>query len=145
MASTKLKEKNESFRTLKLRLKQSQKFSYIEIDNILSNVQDKKAFVFLMDSHETEKEITREILEGLLENIIELNSEYCEVIESILGNKKSNAHDMVTNLFQPKNLKSLIIAAVTIGLILAVAFSENVAIKVIDIITPKELTKEDAS
>jgi hypothetical protein len=134
-----MQRKNENFKELKLKLKQSPKQSFIEIDQILSNVQDKKAFVFLMDSHETEKEITREILESMLEHIIELNSEYIDVFKRI--NMGEGDESVITTLFQPKNAKSLIIAAIVIGLVLSVAFNESVAIKIIDIVNPMSKEK----
>lgn len=134
-----IKLKNDNFKELKLKLKQSPKQSFIEIDQILSNVQDKKAFVFLMDSHETEKEITREILESMLENLIELNSEYIDIFKSL--NLNDDANNVLHSIFQPKNAKALVVAAITIGIILAIAFNESVAIKIIDMVAPTT-TKE---
>lgn len=138
-----IRTKNENFKELKLKLKQSTRQSFIELDNILSNVQDKKAFIFLMDSHSTEKEITREILEGLLENIIEMNSDYIEFIKIVESNKDgSSVAEIIYNVFSPKNAKTLIIVAITLGLVLSVAFNENVAIKIIDVVTPSGLNKD---
>lgn len=125
-----IRNKNENFRQLKLKLKQAPRQSFIEIDNILSNVQDKKAFVFLMDSHETEKEITREILEGMLDTIIDLNTDYADFIKS--------KEDDVVKAFNPKNTKAIILASIAIGIVLAIAFNENIATKLINTVIPTE-------
>jgi hypothetical protein len=122
--------RNENFRELKLRLRRNPRQSLVELDNILSNVQDKKAFVFLMDSYETEKEITRDILEQMLENTIHINSDLIDILDS----KNKNIAEMFLEVFNIKNIKSLLIAAIVLGLLVSIATNENVAIKIFDIV-----------
>jgi ribosomal protein L4 len=122
--------RNENFRELKLRLRRNPRQSLVELDNILSNVQDKKAFVFLMDSYETEKEITRDILEQMLENTIHINSDLIDILES----KNKNIGEMFLEVFNIKNIKSLLIAAIVLGLLVSIATNENVAMKIFDIV-----------
>lgn len=137
-----MRTKNESFKELKLKLKHSPKQTFIEIDNILSSVQDKKAFVFLMDAHETEKEITREILESLIEKTMEFNDDFLDIIE--ITGKTFDLKSLVLDLFAPKNIKSLLIAAVVIGVLISIATNESVAVRIIDyVVPPKSFQKEE--
>lgn len=124
-----IREKNESFKDLRLRLRQNSRQSLIELDNILSSVQDKKAFVFLMDAYETEKEITREILEQMLETSISINADIISVLE---GSEKMKISDIFNEIFSGRNAKSLILAAIVIGVLISVASNEELANKLID-------------
>ena len=134
--------KNDAFRELKLRLRHNQRQSYIEIDNLLSNVQDKKAFIFLMDAYETEKEITREILEHMLDATVSINSEIIHALEE--ANKmKIDIPGLLSEIFNPKNLKALIIAAVIIGILISVSTNENVAIKIVDSVVSGKTQQEN--
>ena len=134
--------KNDAFRELKLRLRHNPRQSYIEIDNLLSNVQDKKAFIFLMDAYETEKEITREILEHMLDATVSINSEIIHALEE--ANKmKIDIPGLLSEIFNPKNLKALIIAAVIIGILISVSTNENVAIKIVDSVVSGKTQQEN--
>lgn len=124
-----IREKNESFKDLRLRLRQNSRQSLIELDNILSSVQDKKAFVFLMDAYETEKEITREILEQMLETSLSINADIISVLE---GSEKMKISDIFNEIFSGRNAKSLILAAIVIGVLISVASNEELANKLID-------------
>jgi hypothetical protein len=133
-----IKNKNEAFKELKLRLKNNPRQSLIELDNILSTTKDKKAFVFLMDSYETEKEITREIIESMLENTIAINIDIIDMFEQ----NSNNFSKIIVKVFAIENLKSLLIAAIVIGLTISISTNENIAIKVIDYFAPTLLESE---
>lgn len=132
--------RNENFRELKLRLRRNPRQSLVELDNILSNVQDKRAFVFLMDAYETEKEITRDIIEEMLENTIHINVDLIE----ILASQNKNISDIFADIFSAKNIKSLLIASIVLGLLISIATNETVAIKIFDTISEKTQTEEPA-
>lgn len=132
--------RNENFRELKLRLRRNPRQSLVELDNILSNVQDKRAFVFLMDAYETEKEITRDIIEEMLENTIHINVDLIEILES----QNKSISDIFADIFSAKNIKSLLIASIVLGLLISIATNETVAIKIFDTISEKTQTEEPA-
>ena len=132
--------RNENFRELKLRLRRNPRQSLVELDNILSNVQDKRAFVFLMDAYETEKEITRDIIEEMLENTIHINVDLIEILES----QNKSLSDIFADIFSAKNIKSLLIASIVLGLLISIATNETVAIKIFDTISEKTQTEETA-
>jgi hypothetical protein len=129
----KLKEKNSTLKDLKIRLKNNNRYTYIEFEEILNTVQDRKAFIFLMDAYDTEREITREVLESLIEKTMEINSDFIDAFEA--GMSSSNIDKLLT-LFNVKNIKTLIIFAVVVGVIISVATNENVAIRLIDFAGP---------
>lgn len=131
--TSEIRKKNDNFKILKSQLKITPK-SFIEMDNIFSNTKDKKAFIYLFDSIETEKEITREILEGLIENIIEINTDYINILET---NSTNNLDIMkiINNIFRVENAKGLIILALTLGIFITVINSEPLANKALDVIS----------
>jgi hypothetical protein len=135
-----IKDKNENFKVLRLKLRQTSRQSLIELDNILSTVQDKKAFVFLMDAYETEKEITREILEQMLETSISINA---DIIEALEESDKNQIMDFMNSVFTGQNIKSLIIAAIVFGVLISIATHSDIASKIVDVVipSPKESTK----
>jgi hypothetical protein len=137
-----LKEKNRNFKDLKLMLKHNPRQSFIEIDTILSTVQDKKAFIFLMDAYETEKEITRELIEQLLEYQHSMNNDMISFIE-LLDPTPSVFRQNIISIFDTKNLKPLIIGAIVVGLLFSITFNESVALKIVDMISSSSQTNLD--
>lgn len=135
-----IKIKNEAFKELKLRLRTDNRQSFLEIDNILSSVQDRKAFVYLMDAYETEKELTREIIDQMLDNTIDINNSIIDLLED---KSKIKLEETLNTVFTPKNIKSLIIAAVVIGIIVSIATNDNVALKIIDSAIQTQEKKEE--
>jgi hypothetical protein len=125
-----LKQKNEQIKELKLIFRQSSKQTLIQIENILQDVSDKKAFIFLLDAQETEKEITREIIENLIDKTTELNSELIDLIEKKYNSSISN---ILNEIFSPQNFKSLLIAAVVFGLLLSISTHGDVSLRILDI------------
>ena len=130
-----LKEKNNQIKELKLILKQSPRQTLIQIENILSDVQDKKSFIFLLDAQETEKEITRELLEDLIEKSTELNDEIIEALEKKYSGTISG---FINQVFAPENFKSLVIGAIVIGLIISIATNDDISLKILNIIDAEQ-------
>jgi hypothetical protein len=130
-----LKVKNENIKDLKLTLKQYPKQTILQLENILSNVQDRKAFVFLLDAHETEKDITREILEQLIDCTVDINTEFISQLEDL---SKTHKPFDLASIFSTENWKSLVIITVIAGVVASMALNENVAIKVLDIVNNLE-------
>jgi len=130
-----LKEKNNQIKELKLILKQSPRQTLIQIENILNDVQDKKSFIFLLDAHETEKEITRELLEDLIEKSTELNDEIIEVLEKKYSGTISG---FINQVFAPENFKSLVIGAIVIGLLISIATNDDISLKILNTIDAEQ-------
>ena len=130
-----LKEKNNQIKELKLILKQSPRQTLIQIENILSDVQDKKSFIFLLDAQETEKEITRELLEDLIEKSTELND---EIIEALEKKYSGNISGFINQVFAPANFRSLVIGAIVIGLIISIATNDDISLKILNIIDAEQ-------
>ena len=130
-----LKEKNNQIKELKLILKQSPRQTLIQIENILNDVQDKKSFIFLLDAHETEKEITRELLEDLIEKSTELNDEIIEALEKKYSGTISG---FINQVFAPANFRSLVIGAIVIGLIISIATNDDISLKILNIIDAEQ-------
>ena len=130
-----LKEKNNQIKELKLILKQSPRQTLIQIENILNDVQDKKSFIFLLDAHETEKEITRELLEDLIEKSTELNDEIIEVLEKKYSGTIAS---FINQVFTPDNFKSLVIGAIVLGILISIATNDDVSLKVLNTIDAEQ-------
>jgi len=130
-----LKEKNNQIKELKLILKQSPRQTLIQIENILNDVQDKKSFIFLLDAQETEKEITRELLEDLIEKSTELND---EIIEALEKKYSGNISGFINQVFAPANFRSLVIGAIVIGLIISIATNDDISLKILNIIDAEQ-------
>ena len=130
-----LKEKNNQIKELKLILKQSPRQTLIQIENILSDVQDKKSFIFLLDAQETEKEITRELLEDLIEKSTELNDEIIELLEKKYS---GNISGFINQVFAPANFRSLVIGAIVIGLIISIATNDDISLKILNTIDAEQ-------
>lgn len=130
-----LKEKNNQIKELKLILKQTPRQTLIQIENILSDVQDKKSFIFLLDAHETEKEITRELLEELIEKSTELND---EIIEALEKKYSGSIGSFINQVFSPENFKSLVIASIVLGILLSIATNEDISLKVLNAIDSQQ-------
>lgn len=125
-----LKAKNENIKELKHKLRQSPaRQSILEIDTLLIDVSDRRAFILLLDMYETEKEITRELLEGLIDHSFDINHGIIDRIEHI---NNSNMVKQLLEFFSIENIKSIILLALAIGLALSIAFNNNVAPKVVD-------------
>jgi hypothetical protein len=125
-----LTEKNNQIKDLKKIFRQYNKKTIIQIENILENIEDRKSFIYLLDIHETEKEITREIIENLIDKTVEINSELIDIIEKKYN---SDISSILNEIFSPKNFKSLMIAAVVLGVLFSIATNDIVSLKVLDL------------
>jgi hypothetical protein len=125
-----LKTKNNSIKELRQKIRQSpNRTTILQLDEILSNIKDKKAFILLLDTFETEKEITRELLELLIDHSFEINADMIEYMENGM-----NLSKFITNFFDTKNIKSIIIIAVALGIVISVSSNDTLAEKFINII-----------
>lgn len=131
-----LKGKNETIKSLKQALRQYPRQSVMELDNILSDVKDKQSFIFLLDSHETEKEITRDILERFIDYTVDMNEEFIDFLE-----KNHSIGMWFDKFFSLSNWKGIIILVLSIGMILSITFNKEVAIKALDIFSSKVSSK----
>lgn len=133
-----LKTKNNSIRELQDRIRQSTgRTSRSEVEEMLIAVADRKAFVLLLDMYETEKEITRELLEDFMEHSYEMNNGIFMYME-----KRNDLSEVLERIFNVKNIKAIIIASVALGIVFAVATNEVVAKAVVEKLTETEEKKE---
>lgn len=137
MPMNKLKEKNNSIKALQQKLKQSPGRTYQDINNILTTVADRNAFILLMDTFETEKEITRDLLECLIDHSYEIHLGMIEYMEDEINLSKG-----FKDIFSTENLKSIIIFAISVGIVLSIASNEKMAGRVIDIFFPSSVSKK---
>lgn len=124
-----LKAKNDAIRELQERIRQSTaRTSRLEVEEMLVAVADRKAFVLLLDMYETEKEITRELLEDFMEHSYDMNNGIFMYIEQ---------SGSLSRIFRVENIKAIVIASVALGLVFAIATNESLAGKLIDTVIEK--------
>jgi type I site-specific restriction endonuclease len=128
-----LKNKNNQIKELRKKLKQSPQRSILELEDILSSVADRKAFILLLDSFETEKSITRDLLESLIDQTYELNYRMIDYMENDFDMSKS-----FTDLFNTKNIKSILIFAIGAGIIISIVTQDGLAKSIIGALIPIE-------
>lgn len=143
-----IRAKNESIKGLKQILKQSPKQSLLELDNILSNVQDRKAFIFLLDLHETEKEIARELLEEFIDVTFDINNDIIDKLfelseVQVAIKNEDNLVDKFFIFFSFKNIKGLLVFSLVMGIVLSITLNNDVAIKLINAVTTVTSDKKD--
>lgn len=118
-----LKTKNNSIRELQERIRQSTgRTSRLEVEEMLVAVADRKAFVLLLDMYETEKEITRELLEDFMEHSYEMNNGIFMYME-----RRNDLSEVLERIFNIKNIKAIVIASVALGIVFAISTNESMA------------------
>jgi len=135
-----LKQKNNSIKELRLKLKQTNTRSILELEEILASVADRKAFILLLDSFETEKSITRDLLESLIDQTYELNSGMIDYMENEIDFSKA-----FTDIFKVENIKSIVVFAIATGLIIAIITNDELASKIVGAVIKTEETSNDKS
>jgi len=135
-----LKQKNNSIKELRLKLKQTNTRSILELEEILASVADRKAFILLLDSFETEKSITRDLLESLIDQTYELNSGMIDYMENEINFSKA-----FTDIFKIENIKSIVVFAIATGLIIAIITNDELASKIVGAVIKTEETSNDKS
>lgn len=147
MVMKKLIDINSNIKNLRLVLKNSNdRQTAFELNEIISNTKDARAFIFLLDRFDTDKELTRETIEDLIEHTYDFND---LVIEHIA--KSEDNVLCIEKFLNWKTFKIVIAGAVFIGVIMGVSKSdkllkaslEYVGIKVVEI-PKKEAEKETA-
>lgn len=142
-----IREKNEQFKEIKAKLRQTPRQSYAELEDLLSDVQDRRAIIFLLDAHETEKEITRDILESLIEKTMDINYDIIEKIENIISDhaESPSVITKIDDFFTLDNAKVIVMMIAGIGLVISIATNEKVANKLIDAIFSTEQEQVEKS
>lgn len=130
----KLTARNAEIKNLKVVLRSSQTSRYhsvIQLDNVLSSTTDRKAFIYLLDMFDTEKELTKELLEDLIDHTVEFNELLIEIIRIDLVKGHEGLSDKLLQFFQVKNLKNIIVLAIFIGLVISVSNSEDLSANIL--------------
>jgi hypothetical protein len=118
-----MKNKNNNIKTLRQKLRQTpNRTSMLELDLMLASIADRKAFILLLDTFETEKEITRDLLEALIDHSFDMNSDIIDYLENEITLSKG-----FTDMFTTKNIKSIVLLAIAIGIVIAVASNDKLA------------------
>ena len=125
-----LKEINENIKNLRVVLKGKSKSSVIELSKILSDIQDARAFIYLLDKIDTERELTTETLENLIENTHIFNNMVIEQIKIISEEKEELS--TVDRIFTWNNVKILVIIAVILGLFVSISTNDKLAESILD-------------
>jgi len=115
-----IKKKNEQFKIIKRQLKErGTKHTLTQLDLVLKESDiNRKAFVFLLDVFDTEREISKELFEDFIDSTYDFNEELIE----FLKDEQSKGHQLnIFQYFDTKNLKAIIIMAVSLGIVLGVA------------------------
>lgn len=123
-----LKDVNNNIKNLRLALRDSNaNTSILEITDILSSTEEARSFIYLLDKIDTERELTREILEELISNTHEFNELIIDDIIVIKNQKLIN----IDKWINAKNLKVLIIVAVLIGIVMGISESETILLAIL--------------
>lgn len=117
-----LKIINNDIKKLKLILRNSNvNSSILELTDILSSTEEARSFIYLLDKIDTDKELTREILEDLIEYTHEFNSQIILHME-LENSRKILSFDRWINF---SNFKTLVILSVMSGIILGISGSDS--------------------
>lgn len=117
-----LKIINNDIKKLKLILRNSNvNSSILELTDILSSTEEARSFIYLLDKIDTDKELTREILEDLIEYTHEFNSQIILHME-LENSRKILSFDRWINF---SNFKTLVILSVMAGIILGISGSDS--------------------
>lgn len=131
MEISSLRQQNDTIKELRRRIKQTNTRSVLELEEILSSVADRKAFILLLDSFETEKTITRDLLENLIDHTFEMNSEILNYMENEIDFSKT-----FTDIFSLTNIKSIIIFAIGIGIVISLSVNGELTARALNLILP---------
>lgn len=115
-----VKKRNEYFKTIKKQLKErGTKHSLIQLDAVLKDSDiDRRAFVFLLDIYDTEREISKELFEDFIDATYDFNEELMEFLKE---ERKKGTGFNIFEYFDTKNLKGILIMALSIGIVIGVA------------------------
>jgi hypothetical protein len=116
-----LKQKNSQFKELNKKLKQTPQRTILELEETLASVADRKAFILLLDSFETEKSITRDLLENLIDQSYEINDSVIYYLENEIDFSKG-----FSDIFSIKNIKSILIFAIGAGIVISIVMKDGV-------------------
>jgi hypothetical protein len=130
-----LREKNDAIKELRNKLKDtaSRASTWMELDNALAGVADRKAFILLLDMYETEKELSREFFEELIDKSVDVNNHIFLYMEN-----NSDVGNMFAKVFSVGNIKSVLIFAVAVGVVIAIATNDAVAPAIVDKVIEKK-------
>jgi hypothetical protein len=126
-----LKQKNSQFRELNKKLKQAPQRTILELEDTLASVADRKAFILLLDSFETEKAITRDLLENLIDQSYEINDSVIYYLENEIDFSKG-----FTDIFSVKNIKSIVIFAIGAGIVISIVMKDGFGQTLLNALTP---------
>ena len=126
-----LKQKNTQFRELNKKLKQTPQRTILELEETLASVADRKAFILLLDSFETEKAITRDLLENLIDKSYEINDSVIYYLENEIDFSKG-----FTDIFSVKNIKSILIFAIGAGIVISIVMKDGFGQTLLNALTP---------
>ena len=135
MSMASLREKNDAIKELRNKLKDtaSRASTWMELDNALAGVADRKAFILLLDMYETEKELSREFFEELIDKSVDVNNHIFLYMEN-----NSDVGNMFAKVFSVGNIKSVLIFAVAVGVVIAIATNDAVAPAIVDKVIEKK-------
>lgn len=120
-----LKGLNSSINELRIILRNSnERQSAYELNEIIKDTKDARSFIFLLDRFDTDKEITRETIEDLIECTYDFNSLVIEHIDKLHSTtKKSNFN--IDGILTWKSFKLALAAAILVGVINGVSNSDR--------------------
>jgi len=123
----KLKDINTSIDNLRVVLRSSnERATAYELNEIIKDTKDARSFIFLLDRFDTEKEITRETIEDLIECTYDFNGLVIEHIEKLnnCSGVKGVSFD-IEKWLTWKHFKAAFFVAVFVGVISGVSHSEK--------------------
>ena len=124
----KLKTINTNINNLRIAHKHSNdRSSHFELNEIIKDTKDARAFIFLLDRFDTDKAITRETLEDLIENTYDFNDILIEFIY-----KKPKSKFNIDNYVTFKNIKMALLGSIFIGVIYGVSQSDKLLTSVLN-------------
>lgn len=117
----KLSEINSNIKDLRIVLKSSNdRQSVYEISEIIKDAKDARAFIFLLDRFDTERELTRETVEELIEHTYDFNKLVIEHISKIQDTDKNS----ILEKLDIKLIKAVLIVSISLGVVYGVSNSE---------------------
>jgi hypothetical protein len=135
-----LKQKNTQFRELNKKLKQTPQRTILELEETLASVADRKAFILLLDSFETEKSITRDLLENLIDQSYEINDSVIYYLENEIDFSKG-----FSDIFSIKNIKSIVIFAIGAGIVISIVMKDGFGQTLLNSLMPSLSSSAPAS
>lgn len=134
-----LSDINSSIRDLRIILRNSnERQSAFELSEIIKDTTDARAFIFLLDRFDTDKELTRETIEDLIEHTYNFNGLIIEHIQKIQSKETFDIDRFITF----KNLKILLLIALFLGVTWGVANSKTILATVLNQVGIKIVEKD---